>query len=288
MKQHVLSTMNLWGSKRNIVERPGQKLTLRTSSISTNSTSTSTKDTSILTDSSSDESDSRSVPEEINNNTSSVSSRRSGPVDLDEIEDMMAQGMLISYFEEGEEEDDDDDDSSSSKDNIASKGSLTGPIDLDKLEDDFHYYDHDDDDDEEEEEEIQRNDNEDGNVNEKLQLQSEDIVSVASDKEADALAEDDDDDDDDDDDTIDQMGSSPIDLDNIHDLQTDFNMILDEHEDEFMVWEGNRKKKRESLRLGESCRYKRQSSQWRNAETNPSGRSTIEVDDLDWNESIVY
>lgn len=78
----------------------------------------------------------------------------------------------------------------------------------------------------------------------------------------------DNDDDDDDDDTTYQIGSCPIDLDNIYDLQTDFDIILDEHEDEFMVWEENRKKQRDSIRLGESCRYKRKLSQWCIAETN--------------------
>jgi hypothetical protein len=255
--QHLLSTVNLWDSNRNI-GGPGQKLTLRTTSTSTSS-STKTNETSALTYSSSDESDSRSVPEEINNNnissSSSMSSRRSGPVDLDEIDDMMAQGMLISYFEEEEEE------VSPSKDNTELKCSSIGPIDLDKLEDDIHYYD-DDNDDGEEEEETEGNDGEGSNANGEIQRQSEEISTVASD-EASALPVDDDDDD-----TIDQIGSSPIDLDNIHDLQTEFDMILDEHEDEFMVWEGNRKKKRETIRLGESCRYKRKPSQWRIAETN--------------------
>mmetsp|Transcript_12472 Transcript_12472/g.20092 ORF Transcript_12472/g.20092 Transcript_12472/m.20092 type:complete len:243 (-) Transcript_12472:313-1041(-) len=202
---------------------------------------TSVADGSFLTDTSCSSSSSGSNAS-TEKEEDTTSTKHSGPVDLDEIDDELAQTMLIRYFEGSDDEelpsevfkqstnadsgsvysssishDDSDGDLEFEDDDDAnSGGGLGGPVDLDKLDDDYHYYDK------------ALNDETDG-------LEAED-----------------------------HGDSSPVDIDDMLELQLDFDSILDAHEDEFQVWRENRKV---AIKFGESSRRKRKSSSWKKTET---------------------
>ena len=261
MKQQILSTVKQWGRQRNFVAtRAGSSHHKQRSHTGDGgSSSINTRDTSNLTDmnscNSSEEMESRSVSEETNDHSHSTA-RSSRPVDLDEVDDM----MMIEYFEQ----DDNNDDNHASKQSSTTT-TTTGPVDLDKLEDDIHYYDDELEEEEEEEEEelcAKEDDKDDNNEEDEDHLVNyqENTATTSGDKD------------------VVETGTSPVDMDNIHDLQSDFDTILDEHEDEFMVWTEHRarsrpksftdkKKKREPIRYGESCRRQQKSSLWATTET---------------------
>lgn len=172
-----------------------------------------------------------------------------GPVDLDQLDEKMAEMKLIHYFEDGKETEE-----------TETSNLKSGPIDLDLLDDDFHHYDqfidvsklHKD-------SKLQnkfaahdiRNNVQQGYVGVNIKkgtaesredqtTQSQTSVSECLDTDCDV-------------DGVanrsgyqesssgDKRGSAPVDMDDVHDLETTFDTILDEHEDNFMVWTANRK-----------------------------------------------
>jgi hypothetical protein len=172
-----------------------------------------------------------------------------GPVDLDEIDEKRVEQDLIRYFEEDGEEKD-----------FPSTG--TGPIDLDLLDDNFHYYD------KSLEDHVDQSDDVTVPVENIIDIRKEDILQKAGEQEGkqkrDEAREDQISDrpsdsselsetTDDDEETVDigpffgeddegeKRKSAPVDMDDVHDLEATFDSILDEHEDNFMVWTANRK-----------------------------------------------
>jgi hypothetical protein len=181
-----------------------------------------------------------------------------GPVDLDVLEEMMVEEELIRYFEEVEE---------GEVEQVVEEGGGrmskmgTGPVDLDMLEDDFDYYDDDEEEEEEKEEDatdrdvktkqpVQENtsDNRSTNMSVKVSMSRVETEESRQDQmmkcqlfatinydqngsylgtETNSIGE--------------RYGSSPVDMDDVYDLETTFDSILDEHEDNFMVWTANRK-----------------------------------------------
>lgn len=156
-----------------------------------------------------------------------------GPVDLDVIDKQMAEEELIRFFEEGGGE------------NKVDPVGIAGPIDLDLLDDDIHHYDTSIDD-------VERD--EDINL---LVEQAEDFAicnnrtvpktidvadkEMAAESRGDEIS---------DCQSVatekvindwERQKSAPVDMDDVHDLETTFDFILDQHEDNFMVWTANRK-----------------------------------------------
>ncbi|KAG7353454.1 hypothetical protein IV203_002809 [Nitzschia inconspicua] len=170
------------------------------------------------------------------------------PVDLDKLDEKMAERELIRYFEEGGEKE-------------AGRRNATGPIDLDLLEDNFHCYDRSIDD-------VEDNNDMDFLVNQAEDFSKSLIVSkrkecdvkgdTAEAKEdqvsaiqsgtsecSELTCEEDNADYSDPFHEERNMGetgkSAPVDMDEVYDLETTFDSILDEHEGNFMVWTANRK-----------------------------------------------
>ncbi|KAL3914693.1 MAG: hypothetical protein SGILL_006000 [Bacillariaceae sp.] len=174
---------------------------------------------------------------------------------------------MIQYFEDGGG-------ASSSKVNERQK---TGPIDLDLLDDDHHFYDEDRLDafleskvdtgsSQEKEQEQAKQQKPEGQLDEHEEEDSQsDAGDYNDDDETTTCA---------DDETVGGgLASGPVDMDDILDLETAFDSILDAHEDNFNVWEANRqtvnkiqraeeRAKRNGSRYGQSLRRQRDLSRW--------------------------
>jgi hypothetical protein len=170
--------------------------------------------------------------------SSSLGEEDQGPVDLDILDEKMAEEELIRYFEEEVVV--------LVKDDGTSKME-SGPIDLDMLEDDFYYYDKDEGTTEPEvKSHIQVQLATDG-ANTRFQQNSMSRVEAVESRQDQIVSKCLDTSDDNDGSLCDNhsigeiRGSAPVDIDDVYDLDTTFDSILDEHEDNFMVWTANRK-----------------------------------------------
>lgn len=217
-------------------------------------------------------------------------SKSSGPIDMDLLDDD------YHYYDSEKEEDNsknikgkyNEQDAkkaltrSFERDEKSARSHSTGLIDLDLLDDDFHFYD--------DEDEVESNKK--SNIHEEQQSgyisrdRGNQPVNVAEgttkkniarqesfDRPCDAMFSDGEEIAITDDRNM-QRKSAPIDTDDVYDLETTFDSILNEHEDNFMIWTSNRKSinailnaeekaaARRSQRYGLSLRRERKSSRW--------------------------